>query len=163
MTRRLYVAQGGVRYYIYDDGRVWSTYRNRFMTPEITRGGYCMLCIGTPARKMYVHRLVLEAFRGKPKPGQEGRHMDGNTQNNALTNLRWGSRSRNMRDKRRHGTDNRGERHPKVKLTTSQVNQLRRSYKRDPYYGFIADWSARLNVSRTAVSWAVHNRSWKHI
>src|ERR1017187_3422372 len=35
-----------------------------------------------------VHRLVLLAFRGKPKRGQEAAHNNGNKLKNQLTNLR---------------------------------------------------------------------------
>src|SRR5436309_3088927 len=39
-----------------------------------------------------VHRLVLEAFVGPRLPGMECRHLDGNTKNNRLSNICWGSR-----------------------------------------------------------------------
>lgn len=51
-----------------------------------------------------VHRLVLEAFIGPAPDGMECLHLDGDPTNNRLDNLRWGTRSENLRDAVRHGT-----------------------------------------------------------
>lgn len=51
-----------------------------------------------------VSRLVLELFVGPCPEGMECRHLDGDKTNNQLSNLRWGTRSENVRDKTRHGT-----------------------------------------------------------
>lgn len=56
-------------------------------------------------RSFTVHHLVLTAFIGDRPDGMLCRHIDGNPANNVLDNLRWGTPSENMRDKRRHGTD----------------------------------------------------------
>lgn len=45
-----------------------------------------------------VHQLVMQAFVGKPKQGEEVRHLDGNPRNNKLNNLTYGSRSENILD-----------------------------------------------------------------
>lgn len=51
-----------------------------------------------------VHRLVLFAFQGEPKPGSDlGLHGDGDPSNNKLSNLRWGSHEDNEADKVAHG------------------------------------------------------------
>ena len=69
----------------------------------------------------YVHRLVLLAFMGPPKPGQECRHLDGNPTHNCISNLRWGTHQENMTDKKRHGTVPCGMRHGGHKLTNKEV------------------------------------------
>ena len=51
-----------------------------------------------------VHQIVLEAFVGPRPEKQEVRHLDGNPENNHLSNLRYGTRSENMYDRVRHGT-----------------------------------------------------------
>lgn len=51
-----------------------------------------------------VHRLVLIAFAGPPPDGCEALHNDGDPANNRVENLRWGTRSENVRDRVRHGT-----------------------------------------------------------
>lgn len=44
------------------------------------------------------------AFVGPCPDGMEVCHNDGNPENNRVENLRYGTRSDNMRDKRKHGT-----------------------------------------------------------
>lgn len=58
---------------------------------------------GTSEQK-YVHRLVLEAFVGPCPPGLETRHLNGDSFDNRLSNLRWGTRAENAADRIRHGT-----------------------------------------------------------
>ena len=74
-----------------------------------------------------VHRLVLETFIGPCPPGLEARHLDGKPANCFCENLCWGTRSENMLDRTRHGTnwDNRGMNCPTVKLTDGQVLEIR--------------------------------------
>lgn len=59
----------------------------------------------TPRRRAAgVHILVLETFVGPCPPGKEGCHWNGDPWDNALTNLRWDTRSANRYDSVRHGT-----------------------------------------------------------
>lgn len=77
---------------------------------------------------MNIHRAVLLAFVGPPPPGHEGCHDDGNSQNNWLTNLRWGTKSANALDTVRHGRCHctiKGEANPGAKYTTQQVAEMR--------------------------------------
>lgn len=51
-----------------------------------------------------IYPLVLEAFVGARPPGADACHNDGNPLNDRLDNLRWDTRSGNMRDTLQHGT-----------------------------------------------------------
>ena len=51
-----------------------------------------------------VHKLVCEAFHGPRPEGHEVLHGDGDRQNCRAANLRWGTRSENIADAQRHGT-----------------------------------------------------------
>jgi hypothetical protein len=74
-----------------------------------------------------VHHLVLEAFK-RPKPkGLEGRHLDGNHSNNAISNLEWGTHRENEQDKIRHETHSKGERNGMAKLTNQEAQSIRLS------------------------------------
>jgi hypothetical protein len=55
--------------------------------------------------KRYVHSLVLETFVGLCPPDQECLHGPNGQSDNGLTNLSYGTRTQNMRDKRRDGTN----------------------------------------------------------
>lgn len=100
------------------------------MKPQPLPSGYQFITINGPAtgtgkkRNRYIHQLVLETFEGPCPEGQEALHSDGNRSNNALSNLRWGTRSENMADADRHGTLCRGSRHGIAKLTEEQVVEI---------------------------------------
>ena len=53
--------------------------------------------------RVYVHRLVVEAFIGDYPEGTETLHVDGNPANNHVSNLRVGDRSENVFDLVKHG------------------------------------------------------------
>lgn len=49
-----------------------------------------------------VHQLVLLAWHGNPKPGEVGRHLDGNRNDNRPGNLGWGTRRKNAKETFEH-------------------------------------------------------------
>lgn len=57
-------------------------------------------------KTMYVHRLVLLAFKGPCPKGHEGAHCNGNSFDNRLENLEYKTPSSNQLDRKSHGTDN---------------------------------------------------------
>lgn len=84
---------------VYDDGCIWSVRYSRWCHQKRT-GAYPTLS------NTLVHQLVLCAFRGPPKAGEECRHLDGNPTNNRIENLVWGDPKENYQDRIRHGTHN---------------------------------------------------------
>jgi hypothetical protein len=58
-------------------------------------------------RNALVHQLVLAAFVGPRPEGAEVLHWDDNPRNNELNNLRYGTRSENLRDLVRNGRHHR--------------------------------------------------------
>ena len=57
-------------------------------------------------KRHFVHRLVAVTFIGDdPGDGLDVCHNDGNHLNNQVSNLRWDTRSANMKDRIKHGTD----------------------------------------------------------
>jgi hypothetical protein len=63
------------------------------------------LCVNRARKSFDVHRLVAITFLGAPPDGHEVCHNDGDPANNRIANLRWGTRSDNIRDSVRHGTN----------------------------------------------------------
>jgi hypothetical protein len=53
-----------------------------------------------------VHQIVLTTFRGPRPAGMVIRHLDGDTANNRLANLAYGTSSENSYDTTRHGRNN---------------------------------------------------------
>lgn len=83
------------RYYIFRDGRIYSTARNIFLKPRRNKGGYPSVSIG---RKTYtVHRLVAVAFLPNPMKYRVVNHIDGNKLNSAVENLEWCTHTANTR------------------------------------------------------------------
>lgn len=80
-------------------GHVWAAHRTGSAYPTLH------LRADGKSRTAKVHALVCEAFLGPKPPGMVVRHLDGDEDNNALTNLCYGTQSENNRDKRAHGTD----------------------------------------------------------
>lgn len=100
-------------YLISSEGRIRSLKRRThdgdplYVNWKTDRYGYAAVDLwlnGRPKRRR-VHVLVAAAFIGPRLEGQEVRHLDGNGLNPALSNLAYGTRSENSRDKRAHGTD----------------------------------------------------------
>lgn len=96
-------------YSISDDGRVFNQYGRQL---KGYRNGktlgrdhiYVHLYSKGKHKNVGVHTLVLETFVGPRPKGFQCRHLDGNTQNNHVSNLQWGTPSDNMQDQLRHGT-----------------------------------------------------------
>lgn len=54
-------------------------------------------------RTYRVHQLVARAFLGPQPPGHDVRHLDCDRENNALSNLAYGTKAQNMADSVAHG------------------------------------------------------------
>lgn len=83
------------------------TYKGKLLKPGTNRLGYPLVALSRPGKTITakVHRLVLLAFVGDNKPGEEACHNNGDRSDARLVNLRWDNHSGNMYDRRAHGTD----------------------------------------------------------
>lgn len=168
------VIPGHEMYEVSDHGRVrtWKA-RNRNATPpkngRVLAGSVCKFN-GIPYRRvtvdgktLHVHRLVLLAFKGRKPPGLVTRHLNGDSMDNRLTNLAYGSQSDNCQDKRYHGTWQGGGRHPRSLLTEEIVKALRRAERKHGVVKNQRQIAKRLGVSQGALANAIKGRTWKHV
>lgn len=79
--------------------------------------------------RCFVHQAVAEAFIGPRPEGQDTRHLDGNSLNNFVTNLAYGTRSQNVADAIRTKGLKTGTASPNAKLNQEQINCLLKSNK----------------------------------
>lgn len=98
-----------------DDGSIWtirSKGGGRYLGSEWRRraarrhkSGHLTIQIADSScvkRHFYVHRLILITFAGDPPAGCEACHNNGVPDDNRLANLRWDTRSENIKDSYRH-------------------------------------------------------------
>ncbi len=174
-------------YFASRDGRIWTTYvKSRRLngtfefkigtvpTPINPRNLSCghlqaPICRNRKHAFPLVHRLILETFVGPCPSGMECRHLDGNPENNALENLRWGIRKENAGDFHRHNgawagiavTDKRGEKHPQAKLTDDDVRNMRILYETKGIRQ--VDLAAQFGIKQATVSKILLRQSWSHV
>jgi DNA-binding transcriptional regulator YiaG len=134
--------------------------RGRVLVPGPHQGGYQSVNLYAEGAQhsTTVHILVAAAFLGPRPEGHEVCHKDGDHQNSALTNLRYGTPVSNNQDKRRHGTHLQGDEHPTAKLNTRQVLEIRRA--RGVPQEVLAE---RYGVTLSNISAVQLRKSWRHV
>jgi len=136
----------------------------RLLKQKIGTNGYKRLTLmrNKSGVNVWVHRLILETFVGKPPSGTECCHNDGNPTNNNLSNLRWDTRSANALDMLKHGVCyfKNGEEHPNSKLNELQVRII---LKYPQYHGCMRHLSYIFNVSISSISLIRTGKSWRHV
>ena len=110
-------------YYVTEDGQIWSQKTNKYLSQHKDKDGYLKVRLVSKDDKRHaysVHRLVLENFY--PTAGMNNlqvNHIDGNKENNSLSNLEWMTCLENIH----HAMDNnlRAKINGASKLTKEQV------------------------------------------
>jgi len=84
-------------YLIYNDGRVYSKNKNKFLKPYISDGYHRIRLINNDGTKCFrVHRLVALHYIPLVEGKDQVDHIDRNKTNNHISNLRWANNSENM-------------------------------------------------------------------
>lgn len=125
----------------------------RILRPGCSKSGHVSVALGNGNSRL-VHQLVLEAFVGKRPEGCEALHADGNPENNALSNLRWGTRSENLKDI----FYQKGRR-----LTREQLTELRRRAERGFAYGERYQLAKAWGVNSGTIHHALSGKQYGHV
>jgi hypothetical protein len=153
-------------YMIYEDGRVWSKKTRRFIKQFVNRGGYLILNLSRPKEKprsVRVHRLVAEHFLPPVEGLTDVNHIDGNKQNNHISNLEWSNKSLNGKHAYSLGLNTAspqlGEKHGMSILKENDIIKIRE------LHGTISNREiAKLyNVTPTQIGRIINRQCWKHI
>ena len=94
------------KYEVFDDGRIWSYSRKKFLKPKTEKNGYQRVCLSDNECKMkwyYLHRVVYEAVTGESIPeGMQCNHINEDKTDNRFCNINlltpkentnWGTRN----------------------------------------------------------------------
>lgn len=149
-------------YFVTKCGKVYSKYSGKYKRLNPYRAsGYLEICavVYNIHIRIRVHRLLLLAFVGLPKPNQIARHLDGNKLNNSLDNICWGTLKENQNDRKLHGTSNVGSRHGRAIIN----EEIARLIKMDLYkynHKFI---SKKYGVAIHIIKNISCGKTWKHV
>lgn len=142
-------------------------------TSALTRDGYLLVALQVHkksgrvyfnmtwkgiTKSVLVNRVVALRFLPNPLHLPQVNHIDGNKENNALSNLEWSSGSDNEKHAHRTGLKTgRGSANSNAKLTAPQVLEIRESREDD------VTVAARLGVARSTIVNIRKRKTWKHI
>lgn len=116
------------------------------------RAGYGQVRSGK--KNWRAHRLALVISSGSDEKDRDAAHACRSRSCVNPRHLQWETRSENNLDKRRDGTDLRGERHPSALLTNEDARHIRASRETAPV---LAD---RYRVSRAVIYAIKHERTY---
>jgi hypothetical protein len=158
---------GFSNYCVGSDGTIWTCWKQgrrngkaRVMEPcewkkitpaESNPYRQVHLSYGNGKKTLQVSTLVLDAFQGPRKEGQECRHLNGDSHDDRLENLKWGTPKENADDRIRHGTMT-------TKLTEEQARYILAHEKSSA-----RELAELFGVGLSTVYSVRHRRSWSHL
>jgi hypothetical protein len=159
---------GHPNYFASEDGRVFSAARRtlRPLTQTLKdhgRDGYWSVRLSSNGvrREILVHKCIAITFLGpRPSSKHQVRHLDGDSWNNAASNLAWGTSRENHADRIRHGRSGRGEANPSAVLTEEQVRQAFAMCARGESKASVA---RHFGVSEYPIFALFSGKTWKHL
>lgn len=156
------------KYQVSDLGRVrsvdhWDGRRNvkgKVLSPGNSRSGHVSVSIGK-GHSRSVHQLVMESFRGPCPEGHEVLHGNHIPWDNRLDNLKYGTRSENLKADYAVGVKrllwSLGEQHPNAKLTDGDIRSIRSSTLS------MASLGRMFGVRYQTIDAIQKKRTWKHV
>jgi len=135
----------------------------RILKPYLMGDGYLSLCfrVENKISKQYVHRVVAKNFLEKPDYANCVNHIDGNKQNNKLSNLEWVNHVENHAHAVRIGLiNNKGENSSTAKFTNKEANLIRIFYETRRFSR--KEIASLLGVSETCIAQIVSGVRYKN-
>jgi hypothetical protein len=115
-------------YLVTKEGRIYSNLSKTYLTPSLNDNGYYRANINN--KKIYIHRLVAEAFLGKPSDPNinQVNHKNMNRLDNNIENLEWVSCSANNKHKTINNPDQYKHLQKKVACINKETKEMIRVY-----------------------------------
>lgn len=148
-------------YQVDECGNVFSVVTGRMRVQSKHPSGYLTVTLYHKGKAYFklVHRLVAEAFLPNPEEKREVNHIDGDKENNDLSNLEWVTTKENALHALAKKLMKSGERHVQSKLSDVDADYIRTFYKRaDPLFGGLA-LADRFGVSPQLISAIVKRKA----
>lgn len=137
-NRQLFQIPGYSSNYVDKKGNIYvyheSTETFKKIKPHDDHRGYLIVgCKRDSTGKQYplkVHHAVLETFVGpRPTPVSVARHLDDNSFNNAVDNLKWGTTGENQKDKMKNRSSSLSDK----RKTSKEKKAILKQMKKDGY------------------------------
>ena len=155
--------EGYPDFFITNDGEVFSKAKGKGLIKRkysLARDGYKRIKLTHGGSTLRLHREVLKAFSRKPKEGELCRHLDGNPQNNNISNLKWGTPKENAQDCLKHQRNPFqllvGEDSPVSKFSDDVIAEIRTCHEVGFSYREIIE---AYGISKAHVSYIVNNKT----
>lgn len=154
------ILPGYEKYVIFDDGRIWSRTKHKFMTPSLNTDGYPQTMFNRKSKTFHI--LIAVAFVPNPNNLAEVNHKDGIKNNNHYLNLEWCSRGYNIKHSYKLGLRNSiGSMAASSKLKDWQIKAIRFFYQ---YFSYTQNSLAEIyHITQAQVSSIVLRKSWKQL
>jgi len=114
---------GFENYLIYSDGRVYSKRKKIFLKPNVGTTGYYYVSLykqdewRKSPKKYKIHRLIAIHYIDNPDNKPDIDHIDRNTLNNDISNLRWVTAKENAENKGMPSTNTSGHTYISYNIT----------------------------------------------
>ena len=155
------------KYYIQDDGKVYSSITNKILSTQLDKDGYekvQMVDSNGKRHRFSVHRLVLENFCPVPDMNKlQVNHKDGNKLNNNINNLEWVTCKENIQHaiKNNLRANQSGQFNNGAKLTEEEVKEiitmlLDKKYKYE-------DIGKKYGVTSDCIGAIKNKKNWKYL
>lgn len=152
------------------DGEIMGCRIKRPLKFATDKHGYLHVYLGNrgAGKNVFVHRVVLSAFRGPIPEGKQVNHKNGIKTDNRLENLEAVTASENVlhayanlnHQGGHHKNHSRGLKHPNSKLTEDKVREIRQLYADGLTQVHIA---AKYEILQCHVSALIRRTSWAHV
>ena len=135
--------------------------RIRKTKTRYTQSRYLVVYIRTrPSGGTMVHHVVLDAFRGPRPNGQVSRHLNGDSLDNRIENLDYGSQKENWNDAAAIGAITRGEGRANHKISEQDARYIKGQLAAGCHGAWLAE---KFKLSGASITNIKKGRLWPHV